>query len=68
VRKSEISLENAEQQVLQFVQEHTVKKSGILAGNTVHADKKFLDKYMPKFMDHLHYRIVDVSTVKELCR
>lgn len=39
-----------------------------LAGNSVHADKKFLDKYMPKLMGHLHYRIVDVSTVKELCR
>ncbi|MPC43742.1 Oligoribonuclease, mitochondrial [Portunus trituberculatus] len=39
-----------------------------LAGNSVHADKKFLDKYMPKLMKHLHYRIVDVSTVKELCR
>ncbi|KAG8141654.1 hypothetical protein E2320_007233 [Naja naja] len=37
-------------------------------GNSVHADKKFLDKYMPQFMKHLHYRIIDVSTVKELCR
>ena len=39
-----------------------------LAGNTVHVDKMFLEKYMPQFMDHLHYRIVDVSTIKELCR
>uniref|UniRef100_A0A8C5LDR2 Exonuclease domain-containing protein n=1 Tax=Jaculus jaculus TaxID=51337 RepID=A0A8C5LDR2_JACJA len=38
-----------------------------LEGNSVHADK-FLDKYMPQFMKHLHYRIIDVSTVKELCR
>ncbi|KAL8173523.1 UNVERIFIED_CONTAM: Oligoribonuclease, mitochondrial [Gekko kuhli] len=37
-------------------------------GNSVHADKKFLDKHMPQFMKHLHYRIIDVSTVKELCR
>lgn len=37
-------------------------------GNSVHADKKFLDKYMPQFMRHLHYRIIDVSTIKELCR
>lgn len=37
-------------------------------GNSVHADKKFLDKYMPQFMHHLHYRIIDVSTIKELCR
>jgi oligoribonuclease len=39
-----------------------------LPGNSVHADKKFLDKYMPQFMYHLHYRIIDVSTIKELCR
>lgn len=38
------------------------------AGNSVHADKRFLDKYMSQFMRHLHYRIVDVSTIKELCR
>lgn len=40
----------------------------IHAGNSVHADKRFLDKYMPQFMYHLHYRIIDVSTIKELCR
>lgn len=39
-----------------------------LTGNSVHADKRFLDKYMPQFMYHLHYRIIDVSTIKELCR
>eukprot|EP00435_Cladocopium_sp_Y103_P011121 s1960_g2.t2 len=44
------------------------EKGGILAGNTVHMDKRFLDKFCPKFVDCLHYRIVDVSTVKELCR
>uniref|UniRef100_A0A8C1WQ03 Small fragment nuclease n=1 Tax=Cyprinus carpio TaxID=7962 RepID=A0A8C1WQ03_CYPCA len=37
-------------------------------GNSVHADKKFLDKFMPQFMRHLHYRIIDVSTIKELSR
>ena len=31
-------------------------------------DKRFLDKFCPLLMDHLHYRLVDVSTVKELCR
>ena len=39
-----------------------------MAGNSVGADKKFLEKYMPNFMEHLHYRIVDVSTVKELAK
>lgn len=68
VRASQISLSQAEQTFLQFVEQHTPPKQCPLAGNSVHADKKFLDKYMPLFMDHLHYRIVDVSTIKELCR
>lgn len=68
VRKSNVSLTSAEQQMLVFVQEHTLPKSAILSGNSVHADKVFLDKFMPQFMSHLHYRIVDVSSVKELCR
>lgn len=37
-------------------------------GNSVHADRRFLEKYMPQFLHHLHYRIIDVSTIKELCR
>lgn len=68
VRASQISLSQAEQTFLQFVEQHIPPKQCPLAGNSVHADKKFLDKYMPLFMDHLHYRIVDVSTIKELCR
>ncbi|KAL9965844.1 hypothetical protein ACROYT_G029698 [Oculina patagonica] len=68
VRASKISLSQAEQTFLDFVKKHTPHKQCPLAGNSVHADKKFLDKYMPQFMDQLHYRIVDVSTVKELCR
>ncbi|WFD00243.1 cysteine protease [Malassezia yamatoensis] len=39
-----------------------------LAGSTVHADKQFLEKFMPEIIDHLHYRIVDVSSIKELVR
>ena len=63
-----MSLAEAEEQMLQFVQTHTPKGKCPLAGNSIHVDKKFLDKYMKRFMEHLHYRIVDVSTVKELCR
>lgn len=44
------------------------KGDACLAGNTVHADKSFLVNEMPELMAHLHYRIVDVSTVKELVR
>nr|XP_033790059.1 oligoribonuclease, mitochondrial-like [Geotrypetes seraphini] len=68
VRDSKISLQHAEYEFLSFVRQHTPPGVCPLAGNSVHADKKFLDKYMPQFMRHLHYRIIDVSTVKELCR
>ncbi|XP_071171576.1 probable oligoribonuclease isoform X1 [Mytilus edulis] len=68
VRKSDISLEKAEQNMLNFIKEHTTESTALLAGNSIHADRMFLNKYMPKFLNHLHYRILDVSTVKELCR
>lgn len=68
VRKSVVSLQQAEMELVSFVRQHTPRGSCPLAGNSVHADKKFLDKFMPQFVDHLHYRIVDVSTIKELCR
>ncbi|KAK3521657.1 hypothetical protein QTP70_014698 [Hemibagrus guttatus] len=68
VRDSKISLQQAEYEFLSFIRQHTPPGQCPLAGNSVHADKRFLDKYMPQFMHHLHYRIIDVSTVKELCR
>nr|XP_020504581.1 oligoribonuclease, mitochondrial isoform X1 [Labrus bergylta] len=68
VRDSKISLEQAEYEFLSFIRLYTPPGQCPLAGNSVHADKRFLDKYMPQFMYHLHYRIIDVSTIKELCR
>ncbi|XP_061448508.1 oligoribonuclease, mitochondrial [Rhineura floridana] len=68
VRDSTIALRQAEYEFLSFVRQQTPPGLCPLAGNSVHADKKFLDKHMPQFMKHLHYRIIDVSTVKELCR
>ena len=54
--------------MLDFVKNYTPEGKCPLAGNSVQFDKMFLTKYMPKFIGHLHYRVVDVSTVKELCR
>nr|KAF6324775.1 hypothetical protein mMyoMyo1_008247 [Myotis myotis] len=68
VKESTVTLQQAEYEFLSFVRQQTPPGLCPLAGNSVHADKKFLDKYMPQFMKHLHYRIIDVSTVKELCR
>ncbi|XP_053703345.1 small fragment nuclease [Synchiropus splendidus] len=68
VRDSTISLEDAEYQFLSFVRQHTPPGQCPLAGNSVHEDRRFLMKHMPQFVHHLHYRIVDVSTIKELTR
>ncbi|KAF3841473.1 hypothetical protein F7725_007335 [Dissostichus mawsoni] len=59
VQDSKITLEQAEYEFLSFVRQHTPPGQCPLAGNTVHADKRFLDKFMPQFMFHLHYRIID---------
>ena len=61
-------MEEAEDKVVSFVKKWTPEKKCPLAGNSVGQDAKFLEKYMPKLMNHLHYRIIDVSTVKELGR
>ncbi|KAF8937336.1 REXO2 protein [Dissophora ornata] len=69
VLASEISTDQACDQVLRFIKNHIPEpRRGILAGNSVHADKVFLEREMRPLVDHLHYRIVDVSTVKELSR
>ncbi|KAG0197826.1 Oligoribonuclease, mitochondrial [Mortierella sp. GBA30] len=69
VLDSKISTNQACDQVIKFIKQHIPEpRHGILAGNSVHADKVFLEREMRPVVDHLHYRIVDVSTVKELAR
>ncbi|QQR91966.1 MAG: oligoribonuclease [Myxococcales bacterium] len=68
VKRSSISLEEAERQTLEFARAHFLKGQVPLAGNSIHQDRRFLFKYMPALSDYLHYRNVDVSTVKELVR
>lgn len=66
--KSQTSLEQAENSIMDFLRAHVTPNCSPLAGNSVYMDRFFLIKYMPKVHDYLHYRIVDVSTIKELCR
>lgn len=69
IRASVVSLADAEQAVMEFVLEHVPeRRTGVLAGNSIHADRSFLLQYMPAVAEHLHYRLVDVSTIKELAR
>src|SRR3954454_17785618 len=69
VRRSTVTLEEAERRVLNYIREH-VPESGTapLAGNSIATDRGFIARDMPALDSHLHYRMVDVSSIKELCR
>lgn len=58
----------AEQEILHFLYKHIAERTSPVAGNSVYMDRLFIKKFMPKVDDYLHYRIIDVSTIKELCR
>ncbi len=63
------TLADAEQQVLAYIREWVPEPGKApLAGNSVGTDKSFLDRDMPELVDHLHYRVIDVSSIKELAR
>tara|TARA_Y100001954_G_C15571526_1_gene483740 strand:- start:130 stop:663 length:534 start_codon:yes stop_codon:yes gene_type:complete len=63
-----VSLQEAIEQTCDFLQEHLDLGRAPLCGNSVHNDRLFLAKEMPEVLEMLHYRIVDVSTIKELVR
>jgi oligoribonuclease len=68
VKASNISLEQAQQQTIDFLALHVPNGASPLCGNSIGQDRRFLVKYMPILEDYFHYRNVDVSTVKELAR
>jgi len=66
VRQSTISVAEAEAQTLDFIRKYSQQKSTPLCGNSIHQDRRFINRYMPAIDQWLHYRMIDVSTVKEL--
>lgn len=68
VRNSTVSLAEAEAQTLEFLREYTEDSASPLCGNSVWQDRRFIIEYMPKLDAFLHYRLIDVSTLKELGR
>ncbi len=68
VQKSDVAEVQAEKQTLEFLQAYCPPRAVPLAGSSIHQDRRFLQKYMPQLESYLHYRNVDVSTVKELVR
>ncbi len=68
VKHQSVSVAEAEAQTLEFLKKWVPEGKAPLCGNSVWNDKKFMEKEMPDLVDYLHYRMIDVSTVKELAR
>ena len=68
VRASTVSLAEAEARTIAFLREHCVAGTLPLCGNTIGQDRRFIVRHMPQLDRFVHYRSVDVSTIKELAR
>lgn len=68
VQQSQITEAMAEQQTLQFLRQYVVPNVSPLCGNSICQDRQFLIRYMPELINFLHYRNLDVSTIKELAK
>lgn len=68
IRASTMTVAEAEAATLAFLRPLTAARSAPLCGNSIWKDRQFLERYMPALSEHLHYRLIDVSTLKELSR
>lgn len=69
IKASAVSHDEAMRLTLEFIKKHSPEKGKVpLAGNSIGTDRRFLNKYMPDIENWLHYRCVDVSSVKELVK
>jgi oligoribonuclease len=69
IEASTVTLADAGAQTLAFIREHVPEPRTVpLCGNSIGTDRRFLARYLPEIEDFLHYRSVDVSTIKELAR
>jgi oligoribonuclease len=68
VRASVLTEQQAEQQMLAFLQQHVPKAVSPMCGNSICQDRRFMARWMPQLEAYFHYRNLDVSTLKELAR
>jgi oligoribonuclease len=69
VRRSKVTVSEAEDRVLEYVTKFVPEpRTAPLCGNSIATDRGFIARDMPRLDAHLHYRMIDVSSVKELCR
>ena len=69
IQASTVTLDQAAKETLDFITQHVPEPKRVpLCGNSIGTDRRFLAAYMPELEDYLHYRSIDVSTIKELAR
>jgi oligoribonuclease len=68
VLASQTTLTQAEQGILEFLKNYCFPQTSPLCGNTIYQDRRFLISYMPSLERFFHYRLIDVSTIKELVK
>jgi oligoribonuclease len=69
VRKSTVTLAEAEDMIMDYIATYVPDpRTAPLCGNSIATDRGFLARDMPRLDSHLHYRMIDVSSIKELCR
>ncbi|XP_035790385.1 oligoribonuclease, mitochondrial-like [Anopheles albimanus] len=68
VKESRLTLQQAEKDILDFIKQYCPAKTCPMAGNSIYMDRLFISKHMPALNEYLHYRVIDVSTIKELCK
>ncbi|MFZ9081868.1 MAG: oligoribonuclease [Burkholderiaceae bacterium] len=68
VKASTLAEADVERELLAFLKQYVGAGKSPMCGNTIHQDRRFLLRYMPALESYFHYRNVDVSTLKELCR
>ena len=66
VQESKVTEQQAEAETLAFLQQYTVSGKSPMCGNSIWQDRRFLTRYMPELEKYFHYRMIDVSTLKEL--
>ena len=67
IRNSKVDLKTAEKQTIEFIKKHCAPQKAFLCGNNIHIDREFIHKHMPALYDYLHYKNINVTTIKELC-
>jgi oligoribonuclease len=69
IERSSLTLEEAGKQTLEYIKGFVPEPgTAPLCGNSIGVDRRFLDRYLPDLDRYLHYRSIDVSSLKELCR